>query len=420
MSAKIRKETIERFVNANGYELVQKQGITAASDISGLSRPTVYTILQKYPKQPKRIIPQYIKDFHTTEGARQFLSKNRNRIKTWKKCYRVGLKCYLILGRKDPLSWTIDDYRKLWMYEKFNDSVTQRIRDTVGCDLRLWMKTTGKHDLLQLEEFSTKGLKRPKSRKSWHLEDAHLAGLIKSTKHHSLLLIMEIGVKSGGRISSILGIRPLDCNFEKDLIMMYEPKVKDYRSRFLDQNCMSRVKRYISDYQIAPDKPLFPSYSTIRKALKTIAKEANVPQLASMRGATHIFKHTFVTQGAFHDLSMESIAEQTGTNPNTLRDFYVGVKEKKLRHELLGEKLDVLPYHEWVKTFETLWNQQYNSIPIQRKTPTEQQPKPTNNNQTSKTKPINWIAIKHLTENPKTPTPLRNYWLNRLKAENKN
>jgi hypothetical protein len=209
MSVKLRKETVEQFVNANGYEIAQKQGITTAANVSGLSRPTVYAILQKYPKQPKRIIPQYIKDFNTTEGAKQFLSKNRNRIKTWKKCYRFGLKCYLLLGKKDPFSWAIDDYRKLWAYEKFTDSITKRLRDTVGCDLRLWMKTTGKHDLLQLEEFSTKGLKRPKNRKSWHLEDPHITSLIKTTTRHDLLLIEEIGIKSGGRISSILGIRPL-------------------------------------------------------------------------------------------------------------------------------------------------------------------------------------------------------------------
>jgi site-specific recombinase XerD len=416
MASTIRKETIEQFVTSNGYEIAEKQGITAASVATNLSRPTIYAILQKYPKQPKRIIPQYIKDFETTEGAKQFLAKNRNRIKTWRKCYRLGLRCYLLLERKDPLNWNADDYRKLWIQEKFTDSVTQRTRDTIVFALRLWMKAMGKHDLLQLEEFATRGLKRPKSRKSWCLEDANLTELIKATKQHYLLLIEEIGVKSGGRISSILGIRPLDCNFEKDLIMMYEPKVKDYRPRFLDQGCITRVKQYIEDYQIAPDKHLFPSYSTVRNALKNVAKEANIPQLASMRGATHIFKHTFVTQGAFHDLSMESIAEQTGTNPNTLRDFYVGVKEKKLRHELLGEKLDVLPYHEWVKTFEPLWSQQYTSIPVQRKTNAEQAPK-TSNNQTTKPRTINWTAIKRLTENPATPAPLRTYWLAKLKAK---
>ena len=271
----------------------------------------------------------------------------------------------------------------------------------------------GKHDLLQLEEFATRGLKRPKSRKSWCLEDPNLTGLIKTTKHHYLLLIEEIGVKSGGRISSILGIRPLDCNFEKNIISMFEEKVQEYRERILDAGCMARVKRYIEDYQIAPDKHLFPSYSTVRKALKNVAKEANIPQLASMRGATHIFKHTFVTQGAFHDLSMESISEQTGTNPNTIRDFYMGIKEKKLRHELLGEKLDVLPYHEWVKTFEPLWSQQYISIPVQKKTKAEQ----VATNPTFKERAINWVAIKKLTENPSTPSALRDYWQRRMRAE---
>ncbi|MDR2700054.1 MAG: hypothetical protein LBC12_04490 [Nitrososphaerota archaeon] len=416
MSAKLRKETAERFVDANGYVIAEKQGVTAAAQVCGLSRPTVYAILQKYPKRPKRAVPQYVKDFASTEGAKLFLAKNRNRIKTWKKCYSLGLKCYKLLGQKDPLNWVADDHRKLWMYEKFADPVTKRTRDPIAFALRLWMKAMGKHDLLQLEEFTTKGLKRPKSRKTWYLENATITSLIQSTKHHYLLLIEEIGVKSGGRISSILGIRPLDCNFEKDLIVMYEPKIKEYHPRFLDQGCMSRVKQYIADYQVAPDKPLFPSYSTVRKALKAVAKEADIPKLASMSGATHIFKHTFVTQGAFHNLSMESISEQTGTNPNTLRDFYVGVKEQKLRHELLGETLDVLPYHEWVKTFEPLWSQQYSSIPVQKKTPVERQ-KPADPNRKPRT--INWTAIKRLIENPKTPAPLRKYWLARLKAEGK-
>ena len=412
MDSKLRKETIEQFVNANGYEIAEKQGVTAASIASNLSRPTVYAILQKYPKQPKRIIPQYLKDWENTESAKLFLAKNRNRIKTWKKTYRTGLVSWLFLSKKDPANWNVEDYRKLWNNEKFTDSVTKRIRDPIAFSLRLWMRTLGKTEILRLEEFGTRGLKRPKSRKTWFLEDKDTTKLIQKTKRHDLLLIEEIGVKSGGRISSILGIRPLDCNFEKNIVLMYEPKISDYRPRFLDEGCMGRIKRYIQDYQIAPDKPLFPSYSTIRKALKTAAKEADIPQLASMNGATHIFKHTFVTQGAFHNLSMESISQQTGTNPNTLQGFYVGVKENKLRHELLGEKLEVLPFHEWMKTFEDLWNQQYNSIQVKKKTKAKQQL-----NQTIKSRNINWIAIKRLTENPSTPASLRNYWLSRLKKE---
>ncbi len=413
MVSKLRKETIEQFINANGYAIAKAQGITAAANASGLSRPTVYEILQRYPEQPKRTVPQYIKDFDNTEGAKLFLAKNRNRIKTWKKSYRLGLRCWLLLGKKDPVSWTVNDYRKLWNYEKFTDSVTKKIRDTVAFSLRLWMRTFGKTQLIQMEDFKTRGLKRLKSRKTWFLEDGNLTCLIQATKRHDLLLIEEIGVKSGGRVSSILGIRPLDCNFEKNIVLMYESKVQDYRPRFLDQGCMARIKRYIQDYNIAPDKPLFPSYSTIRKTLKAVAKEANIPQLASMKGATHIFKHTFVTQGAFHNLSMESISQQTGTNPNTLQGFYVGVKEKKLRHELLGEKLDILPFHEWVKTFEDLWNQQYNSIPVQKKTKAEQVPV----NPATTKKSINWTAIKRLTESTSTPAPLREYWLRRLKTE---
>jgi len=411
--ADLRKETVDRFIKANGYEIAQEQGITAAAEASGLSRPTIYAILKQYPRQPKNVLPTYLYEWENSEGAKLFLTKNRNRIKTWKKVYRVGLTSWLFLEKKDPVSWTVEDYRKLWNCEKFIDSVTGKTRDFIAFSLRLWMKALGKHDLLQLEEFSARGLKRPKSRKSWILEDNDLVKLIQATRTHFLLLIEEIEPKCGGRISSILGIRPLDCNFEQNIISMYEPKVQDYRSRFFDPGCMGRVKRYIEDYGIAPDKRLFPSYSTVRTALKAVAKEANIPQLASMRGATHIFKHTFVTQGAFHDLSMESISEQTGTNPNTLQEFYIGVKERKLRHELLGEKLDVLSFHEWIQSFEPLWSQQYNSIPVQKKNRAKRSA------DKIKKRSINWTAIKKLTENPRTPAPIREYWLGRLETHSR-
>ncbi|HSV49497.1 MAG TPA: site-specific integrase [Candidatus Acidoferrales bacterium] len=404
-----KKDTLEQFINANGFEIVKELGVTAAAHASGLSRPTVYTILQAYKKQPTLRPPTDEDQWAKCEGAKLFLAKHRNRIKTWKKSYRIGMVSWLFLGKKDPFKWTVDDYRTLWNNEGFTDSMTKRIRDTAAFSLRLWMRTLGKEDFLKLEDFSRRGLRRPKSRKTWFLEDKDLIELIKKTQRHDLLEFEDVGFNSGGRGGSILGIRPLDCNFEKNIVLMFESKTNDYRPRFINEGCMARLKRYIKDYNIAPDKPLFPSYSTIRTALKKVAKEANIPQLASMKGATHIFKHTFVTQGAFHNLSMESISQQTGTNPTTLQGFYVGVKENKLRHELLGEKLDVLPFHEWTKTFDDLLNQQYDSIPVQKKT---KQPE-----KTAGKRPINWTAIKKLTENPSTPEPLRRYWQTRLQKE---
>jgi hypothetical protein len=408
-ASNLKKDTLEQFINANGFEIAKELGVTDAARASGLSRPTVYAILQKYKKKPT-LRPSTDKDqWANCEGAKLFIAKHRNRIKTWKKSYRIGLVSWLFLGKKDPIKWTLDDYRQLWSYEEFTDSVTKRIRDTAAFSLRLWMRTLGKTDILKLEEFGTRGLKRPKSRKTWFLEDKDLIGLIQKTHRHDLLMFEDIGLNAGGRAGSILGIRPLDCNFDKNIVSMFEPKINDYRPRFLNEGCMGRIKRYIQDYNIAPDKPLFPSYSTMRKELKKVAKEANIPQLASMRGATHIFKHTFVTQGAFHNLSMESISQQTGTNPTTLQGFYVGVKENKLRHELLGEKLEVLPFHEWVKTFEDLFNLQYNSIPVEKvaKIPEKK----------SKKRSINWTAIKKLVANPLTPAPLREHWLKRLREE---
>jgi hypothetical protein len=409
--SRLKEDTIEQFINANGFEIATEKGVTAAAQASGLSRPTVYAILQDYKKKPLLRPSTDKEQWANCEGAKLFQVRHRNRIKTWKKSYSIGFVSWLFLGKKDPIKWSVDDYRKLWNYEEFTDSVTKRIRDTAAFSLRLWMRTLDKIDILKLEEFGTRGLKRPKSRKTWFLEDKDIAVLIQKTQRHDLLIFEDIGFNSGGRASSILGVRPLDCNFEKNIVLMFEAKINDYRPRFLNEGCMGRIKRYIQDYSISPDKPLFPSYSTIRKALKAVAKEADIPQLASMKGATHIFKHTFVTQGAFHNLSMESISQQTGTSPTTLQGFYVGVKENKLRHELLGEKLEVLAFHEWIETFEDLWNQQYSSIQVHKKTRTKRV------GETLKKRNINWATIKKLTENPSTPTSLREYWLKQLKMK---
>jgi hypothetical protein len=259
MSARIKEGTLKRFITTNGFEVAKEHGITAAARASGLSRPTVYAILQEYKKQPtlRPLIDE--EQWQECEGAKLFLAKHRNRIKTWKKSYRTGFVSWLLLGKKEPAKWTLDDYRKLWNYEGFIDSVTKRIRDTEAFSLRLWMRTFEKNDIIKLEEFSRRGLKRPKSRKTWFLEDKDFIELIKKTQRHDLLEFEDVGFNSGGRAGSVLGVRPLDCNFEKNIILMFESKINDYLPRFINEGCMRRLKKYIQDYNVAPDKPLFPS-----------------------------------------------------------------------------------------------------------------------------------------------------------------
>jgi len=387
-----------------GYEAFKKSGISEASRLTGISRPTIYTILKKYPKKPSRTVPRYFEDWEKT--GKFFLEKHKGRIKSWKKHYKVGLIAWKnVLNRKDPMLWDIEDFRKLWRYEKFIDSMTGKIRFTIAVSLKLWMRTIGRHDLDKLDEFSTRGLKRPKGRrKMWFLEDEDIKKMIQSCDRRDVLVFARLGMESGARASSLLLIKPEHINYERNIILMYEPKVKDYVPRFFNQCTMLFLKQYIQDYSIQPDQLLFPSYDTVNKYLRLFGEAASLPKGVS----THILKHTFVSQASYHGVSLEIVSEQTGTDPATLLQYYAGIKEEKVRHELLGEKMERKKFNEWVNDLDNLWVQRYNQIPYRSRALVKKPERP------RKKREINWKAIRQLVENSRTPEPLRKYWLHRL------
>jgi site-specific recombinase XerD len=139
----------------------------------------------------------------------------------------------------------------------------------------------------------------------------------------------------------------MDVDEKNSAILMFEPKLNKYVPRLFHPKAIELVKRYINDFHIKPNESLFLNESTMRKYLKKVSLKAGVSKIAGVQGAWHITKHTFVTQGVYHGLSIEVVSDQAGTDPKTLLDFYAGMKEKKLRAELLGEKSVIEPFHMW-------------------------------------------------------------------------
>ena len=73
-------------------------------------------------------------------------------------------------------------------------------------------------------------------------------------------------------------------------------------------------------------------------------------------------KHTFVSLAGLHGLSLDDCAEQCGTDPTTIRDFYHGTLGDKLRAVILGERTFV-PWKDWVRdTIEPLYTKRYNEL----------------------------------------------------------
>lgn len=337
-----------------GYELVQKFGKNQTSKILKISRTTIDAILFKYPIAPSKTLPKYVFQWEETTGNKLFIEKYQGQLRAFRKYVEFGMRVWLFLDKKDPISWDVEDFRKVWNAEKFRDSGTGKIRFMTAITLRKWMRAMEKSNLCSLEEFGTKGLKRPKgARKQWFLEDDEITRLIEAMDRRDLLVAFTLSLFSGGRASSVMptgaakGIRPIDIDDRSCGILMFEPKRQEYVGRLFHSKVIELVKRYVNDCTIKPNEPLFLSYETMRRFLKRVASKGKVSKVNGMRGAWHITKHTFVSQGAYHGLSIEVISEQTGTDANTLMEYYAGIKEKKMRKELLGEKVDIEPFHEW-------------------------------------------------------------------------
>ena len=84
---------------------------------------------------------------------------------------------------------------------------------------------------------------------------------------------------------------------------------------------------------------------------------------------THtVGKHTFVSLAGLHDLSLDDCAEQCGTDPTTIRDFYHGTLGDKLRGAILGEKKGE-PWQDWIKrVIDPLYTKRYNELMSKGKT----------------------------------------------------
>lgn len=350
----VKQTTVHKFVSGNGYELIEKFGKSETSRLLKIDRNTIASILKEYPTRPDKTLPKYVFQWEETDGNKLFNEKYQGKLRGFRNYVYHGLKAWLLLGKKDPCSWDVEDFRKLWNAEDFRDPETNKIRYQDAAIFRKWMRAIGKTDLCNLEEFTTKGLARPKGlRKQWFLEDAEIMGLIEATERADLLVAFVVALLSGGRASSVMptdtgkGIRPIDIDEQNSGILMFEPKRKKYVLRLFHRKVIELLKRYIADSEIKPNEPIFLGYNTMRVFLKDAALKARISKISEMFGSWHITKHTFVTQGMYHGLSMETVVEQAGTDPQTLLDFYAGMKEKKLRAELLGEKIEVEPFHAW-------------------------------------------------------------------------
>jgi len=357
----VKKTVLEEFVKKRGYEYVKRKrnrkwkGISEASKKTGLSRPTIYSILEEYPEPPSKTQPIYVEEFRDSEGCKEFIAKYGNR-GNYKTQLNLVRRAFVILNKKDPISWTKKDYQIIWNHNKFVHPDLNAIPEATATAFHNLMRVTDKTEFL----LQFKGKKFPKGKKKeWFLEEDEIIGIASKLQCNATLLLLGLGTVKGGRFSALVQGTPNNINMKDSVMLDYEPKRKQYLTRYVSRPIMKLLQDYIKDYKIKPKEKLFPhSYDYYNTNLSEAGEKAGIKKTVS----THIMKHTFVTQGSRHGVSAEIISEQTGTELRTLTAHYRAKNPKKARHELLGEQTDVVPFYEWIRGLEPYFRENYERI----------------------------------------------------------
>jgi hypothetical protein len=271
------------------------------------------------------------------------------------------------------------------------------------------------------DEWDTTGKKKIGGKKEDFLQDFELKAYVGHISEIDTLVIHRLGVEGGGRISSQLfmgkTVNGYRCQALWDLgfITMFEPKVESSKTggkvkRFFAPETMTFFKRYVDDFNIIGSWfNRFPSeqhnYQSYSASLKLAGLRAGLwrfkfakgqaleegektapngqifrlkPTLSTKKGTqtyrkqwvtegkmttSHtVMKHTFVSLAGLHGFSLDNCAEQCGTDPTTIRDFYHGTLGVELQKAIMGERT-YMPWRDWIRDFvNPLYTKRYGEL----------------------------------------------------------
>ena len=315
-------------------------------------------------KKAKKIEPRYVQEFKNTEAWKRL--KDHKYSKTIKTPLLVAWK---LLGKKEPVDWTIEDVqdlRKPMVGGKDNTlylNVTKDISPYNATNLRRAFTGLSLYDLKKpLENVP----KRPiGTRKQWYLENSEIIKLFEGIEKVDTLVFVVLDLQCGARPNSMVRTKVSDINFGKNYIYYYESKTKEHIPRFFIPETMSLLKRYISDTRLKLNQRLFKRRITsYTERLKAIGKKQGIQKLEVKGAGAYILRHTFATQASEHDVSLEVVMKQGNwKDSKTLMDHYMFIKTSKMMRELLGVEVEKPKnFGEWIRQFVPYWEKKYLEI----------------------------------------------------------
>jgi integrase len=287
----VRESKLDRFIRLGGYETVRKikrgkfkgqwRNLCKASRKTGISRPTIYKILEEYPEKPNKVKPKYLDRLEDSIGYRRFMRQygiklDKNHLQQNIRFMRIAFK---MLGNKTPESWTEEDYKKLWYAKEFYSEECKGIDKIIGVHFRRVMRAADCFDLL--EKFKYKAPKEGK-RKQWFLNEEEIKSLVNVIDEKETLLLLFVGISVGARHQALNDLKLEDVDFNDKVFQVHESKTRDYVLKFPPYAVFDLLKTYVTDLDLAPEDKLFlRGYDYHLRRLRTAGRRAKLNKRVS-------------------------------------------------------------------------------------------------------------------------------------------
>jgi len=360
-------KSVTDWVIRNRADILPKKEIQKLRE--GISDRTIRRVYERIGYPPPDFKPYKTKiTFEETELARKikdYYHKGYDKYGRQKlsqrgrEIYNLAKKLMEKYFNKPPEEWTKKDFQDIYKHPDFIDPITGKCRYNDGSKLRMIMELLGHGEWTEERWADSKhgAPKRPKGRKLTHyINDEQTLRVIDAIDNLDVLVYAKIQMECGARYSSMARIKPSDIDDKLNIINFYEPKVQKPVPRYFQPETIQLLKDYIKYRGIKPDERIFKhSDDFYNEHLRKAGEKAGLP----FKLTTHILKHTFVSQASYHLVPMQIVSAQSGTDPNTLREFYAGLEQKAFQHYIQGAKIKIKPYSEWLKELQPIWRYRY-------------------------------------------------------------
>lgn len=395
----------------------------AVAKTFGITRPTLDAVLEAYPIEEEVKITraearakrraESLEKTVGFENLKNYYLQKPHMVDRHKPTIELA---WQMLQRKDPTLWNLKDYAFLWGHPDFKDEVTGEIDSGRAMGIRAVMHSNDHRDALK--RFGQPA-KRPPQRKQWFLRKEDLLKIGEIVEEPDVLLLILLGVQFGARMSSLKQIQVGDIDFDLKMASTYEPKVKKSVNRFISPKTCEILKDFIQRYDLKKTDRLF--YWSNTTYLNRLQKYGKAIRLEFPFG-THVLKHTFVTQASKGGVSMHYVSEQAGTDPGTLKQFYLSIDPRSMRRQLFDEHDPTFEsYGQWIGEIAEAYAKRYeeikdhaireDGIKVGGREPKKKKPK-------KKRKPptLTPQAMLEIASNPSTKPGLASYWAKQILA----